>query len=158
MNNERQVEPDQVVRCVVQIVDVILIAGPCWCGRKPTVIGGDSLLYGKEGGLKLYFDVPAALHLAILLMDIGPTIKSLFSLKGLLQYFNVLHAIQAKETVILAQKAVADQLPVTFPPYDTVWFDLAVSDFVVMGTVVEGDTLVLPDCLTQADEQRGISP
>src|SRR5579883_2663027 len=76
--------------------------------------------------------------------------------EGFLKYFYMLHAVEPECAVVIAQAAVANQVPATAPAHDTVWLDLAMRHLIVVGTIVHSDPLLLADCLAQIEQQRGI--
>src|ERR1700694_2620535 len=129
---------------------------PCWRGRKLAIGRGDLLLHGKQRGLKLHFNVPAGRWVAILLHHVGPAIKLLCSLKGFRKHLYLLDAIQAKYTGVLTQAAIPNQIPVPFPSHYAIRLDLAVGKLVVTGTIINGDSLLLPNCFAECDHQREI--
>ena len=75
-----------------------------------------------------------------MLHDICPAIEPLGSFKGFRKELYLLDTIQAKGTVSLTQAAVANQVPVPFPSYNAIRFDLAVGDLVGMGDPGEAET------------------
>lgn len=85
--------------------------------------------------------------------NILPAIKMLDELKDLIEKLRTLHALQAKYAQLLAQAAVAHDIPVAIPAGDPIRLNLALRYLVMVRRVCD-----FLDGLAKTRQQQGIGP
>src|SRR6266567_1057244 len=108
--------------------------------------------------LKLDLNRPPGRDTGKMFDHIGPVIEIFVSGEGVWEQLYVAHAIQSKRAISLSQTTVADHIPVPFPPDDSIWLDLSLSELVMVRTVLDSDSSALLDGLAEFDQERGINP
>src|SRR5262245_46017051 len=93
-----------------------------------------------------------------MLEHIRLAIKVLPACKRFREQLHLLHAIEAKQPVPLSQAAETDQIPAPPPAGQTIWLDCAVSERVVVRTIVDSDAVALLNRFAEINQERGIRP
>src|ERR1051326_6235767 len=124
MNDEWQVQHQQITRLPIQILCLPLKQDPCWRGRKLTIGCWDFLLDGMQRSLKLHLYVKAVCSLGIEVRHKGSAVEIRRALEGFCQHLGLLDTVQAKCSVVLAQAAVADQIPMSIPAHHAIGLHL----------------------------------
>src|SRR5579859_1037869 len=116
---------------------------------------GYFLLYCIERCLKLNLDRPYGGDGCKMLNNICLAIEIFGPFKRITEKLYILHAVHAKHAHPLAQAAVAHDIPVPVPAGDSVWFHLALRDFIRIAGVVDGDTSAFLNGFANAHQERG---